>query len=901
MNLRPYQIECLQAIEKAKQEGKNRLLVSMPTGCHAKGQNVLLFNGSLKKVEDIEVKDCLMGPDSAPRYVYRVVRGRGTMFNVIPTKGSPFVVNEDHILSLAQTNIKSNPKFDCQRTGGKIVDVSVKEYLEWSKNKKHIFKLFRTGVSFHGYDDRLLIDPYFLGVLLGNGHLKTVIAVTDRSPEIVPVLEKEAAKWGMYLRPTPAGEATTYYFQKINGRSGRKGSDLHHALVKLGLRGTTSENKFVPFEYRTGSKYTRLAILAGLLDTDGHLEGCGFDFISKSETLSRDVAFLARSLGLAAYVKPSEKYCQTGGGGIYYRVSISGETSIVPCRVEKKKAGERRQVKDVLRTGFTIEAAGAGDYFGFSLTGDGRYLLEDFTVTHNCGKSACMAALPSFLGEKRKTIALANREELLGQNAATFQKLNPNAMVEIEQADQYASPMASIVIASVPSIGSTGSKRLSRFWAEQFGLMISDEAHFSAAPTWRNVYEYFGLPSRKDLLHVGFTATPRRGNGEGLGEIFEEIVYHKDIGEMIDEGWLAPIRGRRIQTKTDISRVRSKMGDFQDNELAEAVNNSDRNATAVKAYLEYGENKRCMVFAVDVAHTQSLNDAFLSQGIPAEAVTGTTPKEERRGAAARFRSGETKVLVNCAVYVYGYDEPAIEVIIMAKPSKSSLYFTQAIGRGLRPSPDTGKTHCLVIDLVDNSTRHSVMTIPSLFGLPSKLDLNGEDVRCAEKKVKAFIREHPTSKAAVDPESLTDLNQLEIQSQEIDFFTPPKISDEVLANSQLTWISRYGGWTMSAGKGREANIEKDILGQYTITLHDGGRLMVDQKNKSMGDAFKAADRYVLEFWPDSLALLRQNAGWKSAPATSAQLGVLRRMRVGFPSNITKGEASLLIGQKIASRG
>lgn len=195
------------------------------------------------------------------------------------------------------------------------------------------------------------------------------------------------------------------------------------------------------------------------------------------------------------------------------------------------------------------------------------------------------------------------------------------------------------------------------------------------------------------------------------------ILLSKDIGEMIDEGWLCQIRGRRIQTKTDISRVRSKMGDFAENELAEAVNNADRNATAVKAYLEYGENKRCMVFAVDVDHTLSLRDAFLARGISAEAVTGTTPKEERRGAASRFRSGETKVLVNCMVYTYGYDEPAIEVIIMAKPSKSSVYFVQACGRGLRPSPDTRKTHCLIIDLVDNSEKHSVMTIPSLFGLP----------------------------------------------------------------------------------------------------------------------------------------------------------------------------------------
>lgn len=530
--------------------------------------------------------------------------------------------------------------------------------------------------------------------------------------------------------------------------------------------------------------------------------------------------------------------------------------------------------------------------------GKSRLLVSMPTGT---GKSACMAALPDYLATSRKSLVLANREELLEQNANTFQRMNPNAIIEIEQADRFASPMADIIVASVPTIGQSGSKRISRFWPEQFGLIISDEAHFSVAQTWRNIYEYFGLPDRKDILHVGFTATPRRGNGEGLGDIFEEIVYHKDIGEMIDEGWLCQIRGRRIQTRTDISRVRTKMGDFQENDLAAAVNNSDRNATAVKAYLEYGENKRCMVFAVDIAHTLSLRDAFLANGITAEAVTGTSSKEERRGAATRFKSGETKVLVNCAVYVYGYDEPAIEVIIMAKPSKSSVYFTQAVGRGLRPSPETGKTHCLIIDLVDNAEKHSVLTIPSLFGLPANLDLKGKEVRAAEKKMQAFVKEHPLSKAAVDPKSLTDLDQLDIQSEEINFFAPPKLADEVLANSQLTWIVRYGGYTMSCGKGREATIEKDILGHYTVTLRDEGRLLVNQKEKSTGTAFQAADRYIREFWPESLSLLRQNAGWKAKPATEAQLNILRRMRVPFPSNITKGEASLLIGQKIASRG
>ncbi|NKE69864.1 DEAD/DEAH box helicase [Nitrospiraceae bacterium HYJII51-Mn-bac16s-1-B09] len=519
------------------------------------------------------------------------------------------------------------------------------------------------------------------------------------------------------------------------------------------------------------------------------------------------------------------------------------------------------------------------------------------------GKTVIFSRLPSHLEEKRKTLVLAHRDELIGQARRKFIASNPEMFVEIEQADHYSTPFAQAVIASVATLGpERAAKRRGRFWPEQYGIIITDECHHAAAKTYQNIYEHFGLPDRKDILHVGFTATPKRGDGAGLGGIYEEIVYHKDIGEMIDEGWLVEIKGRRVSTSTDLSRVRSSMGDFQENELAEAVNNDNRNALVVKSYLEFAEGKRCLVFAVDTAHTIALRDTFLAAGIPTAAVIGTTDVEkERPQIYADFAAGRIKVIVNCMVLTEGYDEPTVEAIIQARPTKSSLLYTQIIGRGLRLSPETGKTHCLVIDLVDNSTKNSVKTIPSLFGLPANLDLKGGEVRAAEKKIKAFIKEHPMSKTAVDPESLTDLDQLEIQSQEIDFFAPPKLSDEVLENSKLTWISRYGGWTMSCGAGREAKIEKDILGHYTVTIHDEGRLMVDQKEKSMGCAFQAADRYVREFWPDALNLLRQNAGWKSAPATDAQLNILRRMRIPFPANITKGAASLLIGQKIASRG
>ena len=894
---RPYQDECLSAIQEARDNGKNRQLVSLPTGCHAEGQGILLLDGSVKKVEDVKVGDALIGPDSTPRFVLQLIRGTGPLFKIIPLKGDPFVVDENHILSLVQTNEKGYPKYNCQKKGGQVVDVSVKEYLGWSKNQKHLHKLFRVGANFNS-NHALSIDPYFLGVLLGNGCLKNAISVTDRNHEIVSILEKEAAKWGMYLTAEDAGEAKTYFFKEIGGRSGRNGSDLHQALVELGLRGTTSGDKFVPIIYKTGSTETRLNILAGLLDTDGHFTHNSYDYISKSELLSRDVAFLSRSLGLAAYVTASEKYCQTGGGGIYWRVSVSGETSIIPCRVEKKKAPPRKQKKNVLRTGFTIEPAETGDYFGFSLTGDGRYLMEDFTVTHNCGKTVVFSGLPSFLQENRKTLVLAHREELLEQARDKFESVNPGAFVDIEQADRYASDFANIIIASVPTLGRSASTRIQRFWPEQFGLIITDEAHHSIADTYQNIYRYFGLPERKDLLHVGFTATPKRGDGTGLAETFEEIVYHKDIQWMIDEGYLCRITGRRVSTGTDLSAVRSKMGDFQEWDLAQAVNNTGRNGIAVKSYIEFAKGKKCLAFAVDTDHTRSLRDAFLAHGIPAEMITGTTDRSERGKILSDFKSGAIRVLVNCMVLTEGFDEPSVECILMARPTKSALLHTQIIGRGTRLFP--GKDECLIIDMVDNCGKHSVRTIPSLFGLPANLDLQGGDAREAEKKVRAFVSEHPHSRIALEPEQLSSLDMLNLESEKIDFFRTPTFSPEVLANSQLTWVAYDGGFAMSAGAGKEARIERDLLDQYEVILSDNNTKLVSQKERNMVSAFKAADAYVRSYWPDAIGLLNRSSKWREREASEAQKSLLTRMRVPFPSGITKGQAAILISERLARK-
>ena len=158
--------------------------------------------------------------------------------------------------------------------------------------------------------------------------------------------------------------------------------------------------KFIPTQYKFGSRTTRLEVLAGLLDTDGSLDGGYYDFLTKSKQLAEDVAFVSRSLGFYAFVREKSSHDQFGHEGLYYRVGISGDISKIPTRVSRKQAPTRRQKKSVLRTGFTLKPLGEEEYFGFRVDSDQRYLLDDFSVTHNSGKTMLAKKLGEALQKK---------------------------------------------------------------------------------------------------------------------------------------------------------------------------------------------------------------------------------------------------------------------------------------------------------------------------------------------------------------------------------------------------------------------------------------------------------------------------------------------------------------------
>ena len=379
---------------------KSNVLMLGPSGCHRKGQKVIMWDGTLRAVEDVRVGDLLMGMDSTPRKVLELHHGTEAMVEIQPIKGEPWVVNEGHILTLVRTSRRSRGK--CRRVQ-EVVDVPLRDWLGWSKSQKSIHKLFRVGVDFP-FLCSLPIDPYFLGVLLGDrSFCSGTPRVTTVSPEIVEEVHVQAEVWGLRVAPHESknreGACPIYGLSRKNAKGrGEEGVNaLALSLAGLDLWNIPCGSKFIPHSYKTASRKDRLELLAGLLDTDGSLDCNGFDFVSKSKALTEDVAFLARSLGFAAYFKSCVKKSQNGTEGTYHRLYISGHTDQIPVRLKGKRPKKRKQIKNVLRTGFTVKHLPPEGYYGFVLDGDRRYLLDDFTVTHNTGKTECVRAIARYL------------------------------------------------------------------------------------------------------------------------------------------------------------------------------------------------------------------------------------------------------------------------------------------------------------------------------------------------------------------------------------------------------------------------------------------------------------------------------------------------------------------------
>lgn len=369
--------------------------------------------------------------------------------------------------------------------------------------------------------------------------------------------------------------------------------------------------------------------------------------------------------------------------------------------------------EEALERVMTAEARGVRKQLGVAATGLGKTIMFVELAKRRAGRA----------------VILVHRDELARQAYAKVRELWPDCDVGIVKAEQN-DVRAHVVIASVQTLAR--QKRLEELARSHrgevsiltkppgpFELVIIDEAHHAAAVSYRGVIDALEAGTEDGPLLFGVTATPDRGDGKGLDDLFDEITFNYDILWGIRAGFLCDVRALRVVVEDlDLSKVKVRGGDYEQGAVGRAMEHSSTYTHIWQSWAEHARDRQTLVFTPTVAVAHELADMFKAKGIAASAIDAGTERDERRRILADYAAGALQVLTNCAVLTEGYDDPRTDCIIQARPTKSRALFTQMVGRGTRKHPEKGDL--LVLDVVGSSDDHSLVTVPSLFGFEKKL-------------------------------------------------------------------------------------------------------------------------------------------------------------------------------------
>ena len=478
-----------------------------------------------------------------------------------------------------------------------------------------------------------------------------------------------------------------------------------------------------------------------------------------------------------------------------------------------------------------------------------------------CGKTIIFAEHIRRRGGR--ALVLVHRDELARQADAKIRLVTANASIGIVKAERNELHCP-VTIASVQTVSRPA--RLAQLGG--FDLIVIDEAHHAVAESYRTILEALRAFETDGPLVLGVTATADRADGRGLADIFEAIVFEVGMLEMIEQGYLANLRALQIRLAADFDQLHTRAGDFIESEAEELLFAAHAPEHAVTAYQEHAPGRKALVFTsgVDLAHAMAA--AFSDAGIAAAAVDGTMPLHERRDVLARFERGDIRVVCNCAVLTEGYDEPDIDCILIARPTKSRPLYQQMVGRGTRPWP--GKDHCQILDCVGATTRHDLVTTASLFGVePEALE--------HDTVVEAVLRQRARDAVANE--------QAQIVAQTIDLFR----------QRRLHWIHGAGEtFILACGVGQIV-LRPDGDG-WTATYRDRDGVAIIGSHLPLDYAQGAAEDHVRRM--GAQALVNPRAAWRLRPASERQRQALRRFRVPVPPELTAGEASDHLARAIA---
>lgn len=630
-------------------------LLAVPCGagkCMSKGTMIIMHDGSVKPVELVEVGDKIMGDDSTPRTVLSLARGREEMFDIIPTKGDKYTVNRSHILSLKWDSIEKGKIGDVEYNKGDVIDISVDEYLKLPKwldaNKSSSLKGYRVPLEFG--ERHVSLDPYMLGSWLANSELRYET------------------------------ETTGYFYDQ---------------LKNLNLL----NNKHIPEIYKCNSRDIRLKILAGILDICGslHTDCSSYVLTLKSEKLTDDMIYLARSLGFACYkMEPFMRDINDN-----YRVCISGNdlreipTSILHVEPINEK-------ENPLIYGIKVQSVGEGDYYGFEIDGNKRFVLGDFTVTHNTSMAIFLASVL-----KERTLVFVHKSFLMDQWIERIKQFT-NASVGIIRGSTVDIEGKDFVIGMIQSI----SKKDYGDIFKDFTFVIYDESHHCASRVFSRT-----LMKTRGKYTLALSATPYRTDGLinvmhwFLGETLFRIKYkinkHVAVKNYYyytnDKKFAEKKKWYKGRMVSDTIKMLSNLCEIE--ERSEHISN-------IINELRKDPERKIIVFSerkILAEKLKELVDKKLQKDIEERKILRDEIKtftyfggdDTKKGKAQRAEAEKFGDIIFATYQMAkeGLDIERLNTVILATSIKD---IDQTIGRGMRKLLKNGDVKPLVIDFIDDT-------------------------------------------------------------------------------------------------------------------------------------------------------------------------------------------------------
>lgn len=488
----------------------------------------------------------------------------------------------------------------------------------------------------------------------------------------------------------------------------------------------------------------------------------------------------------------------------------------------------------------------AVDHVAYAVGEDGKRRVVVVLPTGS-GKTVVFGALAhAWLSDDMgRVLVLAHRDELIQQAAAKLSLWIPRHLIGVVKAGKNEVD-APVVVASVQTL--RNDRRLAQ--AGRFGLVVVDEAHHASAASYKKILGELGAFTDHGPIVVGVTATPKRGDGVRLDDVFEGVVYAKTYSEMVAARYLAPVESRVFDLIEHAGKAKLGIdGDYAEGWLEGVMLRANAPDKIVEAWKREAYDRPTIVFTPTVSVAKAVAEAFNGAGVSAAWVSGAMPTTERRAVLAGLAAGRIRVVANCAVLTEGFDEPSVSCIVVGRPTMNETLYIQMVGRGTRIHE--GKQSCLILDMVGCADQLQLDAVVELGGRRAPA---GRDAA-----------------ASADPHGESDVPFSTVDGALVGRTVKA-------AKSICRWVALGDGWHALSLLGDWITVEPDAEGTWRVVHRPKrGRPAVKFEGldidwaKSVGEGVARAE--------GTFGAMTRRAGWLDRPVSEKALAY--GLGTGFP--------------------